>query len=72
MKGVIGVTMVKLVTDNSDQISILEWELIRNNIDYTIVKCSRHNITKSYLIVDGIPLDFERSLKWIKEKSNNG
>lgn len=65
-------TMVKLVTDNSDQISILEWELIRNNIDYTIVKCSRYNITKPYLIVDGIPLDFERSLKWIKEKSNNG
>ena len=64
--------MVKLVTDNSDQISILEWELIRNNIDYTIVKCSQYNITKPYLIVDGIPLDFERSLKWIKEKSNNG
>lgn len=65
-------TMVKLVTDNSDQISILEWELIRNNIDYTIVKCSRYNIKKPYLIVDAIPLDFERSLKWIKEKSNNG
>lgn len=64
--------MVKLVTDNSDQISILEWELIRNNIDYTIVKCSRYKITKPYLIVDCIPLDFERSLKWIKEKSNNG
>ena len=64
--------MVKLVTDNSDQISILEWELIRNNIDYTIVKCSRYKITKPYLIVDAIPLDFERSLKWIKEKRNNG
>ena len=64
--------MVKLVTDNSDQISILEWELIRNNIEYEIVKKSRYNITKPYLVVDGVPLDFERSLKWIKERCGNG
>lgn len=64
--------MVKLITDNSDQISILEWELIRNNIDYEIVKTARCTMKKPHLVVDGVPLDFERSLKWIKENSENG
>lgn len=60
--------MVKLVTDNPDQINALEWQLITHHIPYEIEKVDRFSIDTPYLIVDGVPLDLERSLKWIKER----
>ena len=63
--------MVKLVLDNVDQISILELELIDNNIPYEKVSNQFRTfkpLSPPYLLVYGVPLDLERALKWIKEK----
>lgn len=64
--------MVKLVTDNPDQINVLEWLLITNHIDYEIERVKRFSIDTPYLIVDGVPLDLDRSMKWIKERCYSG
>jgi hypothetical protein len=63
--------MVELVLDDVDRMSLLEMELIENNIPYERVSNQFRTfkpLTPPYLLVYGVPLDFERSLKWIKEK----
>lgn len=60
--------MVELVEKTADCISLLEWQLIINNIDYKIVKSNKSlGIPEPYLIVDGVPLDLYRALEWIQE-----
>ena len=44
--------MVKLVTNNPNQINALEWQLITNHIPYEIEKVDRFSIDAPYLIVD--------------------
>lgn len=66
--------MVKLVLDDVYQISLLELELIKYDIPYEVVTHQSQNIQPlppPYLLVHGVPLDLERSLKWIKEQSEN-
>lgn len=66
--------MVKLVLDNVDQISILEVELEKHNIPYERVSNQFRTfkpLPPPYLLVYGVPLDLERSLKWIKEQSEH-
>lgn len=66
--------MVKLVLDNIDQVSILELELEKHNIPYEKVDNQFRTfkpLPPPYLLVYGVPLDLERSLKWIKEQSEN-
>lgn len=60
--------MIVLVTRNPDQINMLEWELIKNHVEYEIECSNVFDLTPPYLIVDGVPLDFERSMKWVKER----
>jgi hypothetical protein len=62
--------MVKLVLEDVYQISILELELIRYDIPYEVVSNQFRTfkpIPPPYLLVHGVPLDLEQSLKWIKE-----
>lgn len=63
--------MVVLVTDYPQQINMLEWLLITNHIKYE-VNIPRNSSFKRFippfLIVDGVPLDSDRSLKWITDK----
>lgn len=62
--------MVKLVLEDVYQISILELELIRYDIPYEVVSNQFRTfkpLPPPYLLVYGVPLDLERSLKWIKE-----
>lgn len=63
--------MVKLILDKLDyfeQVSILEYTLIQADIPYEIsTKSCDCGICPPYLVVDGVPLDYERSLKWVKE-----
>ena len=62
--------MVDLVVDNLDQLSFLECELIDADIPYhTRLDDGRYGITPPYLLVYNVPLDFERSIKWIKEQT---
>ena len=66
--------MVRLVLDDLDQLSLLELELIKQNIPYELVSNQSQKLKPlppPYLLVHGVPLDFERSLKWIKENSEN-
>jgi hypothetical protein len=59
--------MVKLCVDDFDQVTTLEWLLTTNNIDYTIeLSGVQYGIRPPFLVVDGVPLDFNRSMKWIK------
>ena len=63
--------MVKLVIDDYDQISILEEALMRANIRYELeIKLDQRGICPPYLVVDGVPLDTNRAMKWIGEHKN--
>lgn len=63
--------MVVLVVDNCYQVSALEWALVQANIQYKVeVGNARHGIGQPYLLVDGVPLDMGRALKWIGDKTN--
>ena len=61
--------MVTLIVSEPSQISMLEWELAIADIDHTTeVGEGKYGFEPPHLIVDGVPLDFERSLKWIEER----
>ena len=65
--------MVKLIVDDYEQITTLEWMLMANDIPHEIsLKESDYGIKPPYLIVDGVPLDFNRSIRWIREHGVNG
>lgn len=63
--------MVCLVVENFEQISILEHLLLRNGVVYEL-QLSRKNIglQPPHLVVDGVPIDMERSFKWIEGIAN--
>ena len=62
---------VTLITDDTGQVNFLEQELTRANIQYKVeIRTSDFGLPKPYLLVDGIPLDMFRALKWIKEQGN--
>ena len=61
--------MVNLVVWNFEEDTELERALVKANIQYQLVLDMGHYGIKSpHLVVDGVPLDFRRSLKWIKER----
>jgi hypothetical protein len=59
--------MVRLVLDDVDQVSLLETELIKHKVQYERISAQRMPLKPPYLLVYGVPLDFDRSLKWINE-----
>jgi hypothetical protein len=60
--------MVKLMVDDFDQISILENMLEQNNISFVLELSNwSYGIRPPFLIVNGVPLDMGRAIKWIKE-----
>ena len=60
--------MVKLVVDDSEQITLLEYALTLADIDYElIISEGKYGIHSPYLLVYGIPLDEVRAFNWIKE-----
>ena len=62
--------MIRLCV-NDQQVSILEWMLKINEIPYQIeFEAPDCHLGFPYLIVDGVPLDFERAIKWIRGKRN--
>jgi len=62
--------MVKLIVDDFDQVTMLEHMLTQKDIPYELELsdrfCREYGIRPPHLIVDGVPLDFNRSMKWIK------
>lgn len=60
--------MIKLCA-NSLEITMLEWELRVHGIPHlVVVNPPDCGLEFPYLIVDGVPLDEERAMKWIKER----
>lgn len=65
--------MVKLVICNGDGDSELEKALIEKNIQFQLVfDLNTYGLEPPHLIVDGVPLDAKRSLKWVESYSNDG
>lgn len=63
--------MITLVVNDSEQITLMEWELIQKKIQYEVCPCNTFGFNPPYLIVDGVPLDNIRSLLWIEGKMIN-
>lgn len=63
--------MVVLVVNNYEQVSELEYALMKANIPYEIdLGKTSYGIRQPFLLVDGVPLDMGRALKWIGGKTN--
>ena len=63
--------MVVLVVSDYEQISELEFALMKAKIPYEVdVGKASYGIRQPFLIVDGVPLDMGRALKWIGGKNN--
>ena len=63
--------MVELVTKDLLQVTILEWDLTMAGIEHTLKKDDgKYGFEPPYLIVDGVPLDNEHSVKWLEEQVN--
>lgn len=60
--------MVKLVVGNFEQVTMLEWLLMLHGIEYKCyIPVADIGLYTPYLVVDGVPIDFNRSIKWIGE-----
>lgn len=57
--------MVKLVTPNPRQIDLLQYRMDLAGIAYVVVPAQDN---ETWLIVDGVPLDYDHALKWIAER----
>ena len=65
--------MIKVISNNLDQVSILENMLIQRNIYYEVRHADKCiGINEPYLEVDGVPLDMGRAIKYIEGKKENG
>lgn len=64
--------MVTLFVSDLDQITMLEYALLRSGIDYAKTLANgRYGIVTPYITVHEVPLDEERAFKWIKEQIEN-
>ena len=64
--------MVTLFVSDLDQLTMLEYALMRTNISYTKeLDDGRYGIETPYLKVYEVPLDEQRAFNWIKEQSEN-
>ena len=57
--------MVTLYTPEPLQIDMLQHLMDRNGVVYNIKESAT---VDTFLVVNGVPLDYERALKWIIEK----
>lgn len=63
------VDKVILRVNDPDQLTFLEYLLVKANVDYVVeVSDGKYGITPPYLIVHGVPIDEKRSLEWVKEQ----
>ena len=64
--------MVTLFVDDLEQVTLLEYILMRSNIKYTKqLDDGRYGMLTPYMKVYEVPLDEERAFNWIKEKMTN-
>lgn len=64
--------MITLFVSDLDEITMLEYVLMRSNIEYTKeLDDGRYGILTPYIKVYEVPLDEQRAFNWIKEKMAN-
>ena len=64
--------MITLLVSDLDEITMLEYVLMRSNIEYTKeLDDGRYGILTPYIKVYEVPLDEQRAFNWIKEKMAN-
>lgn len=64
--------MVELILEYFDDETTLEQALVNANIEYQIcLHCGDYGIKPPHLVVDGVPLDQKRSMKWVKERGKH-
>jgi hypothetical protein len=64
--------MIKLVVDDTAQLTILDYLLQTHGIEYeSILNDGRYGIPTPYLLVYGAPLDEERAIKWIRYRQED-
>lgn len=57
--------MVILVTPNPLQVDLLQYRMDIAGIAYKVVPASDD---ETWLLVDGVPLDYDHALRWVKER----
>lgn len=57
--------MVTLITPNPLQIDLLQYQMDLAGIAYKVVPAQDE---ETWLIVDGVPLDYDHALKWVAER----
>ena len=61
--------MITLFVSDLEQVTMLEYVLMRSNIEYTKeLDDGRYGILTPYIKVYEVPLDEQRAFNWIKEK----
>lgn len=61
--------MIYLFVDDSGEEPELQKALVEKGLDFRVAPdILVYGLTPPYLLVDGVPLDEERSWKWLKEK----
>lgn len=60
--------MVELHLDDLWQSTILECFLINRRIPY-VKKTGYNCLPTPYLVVDGVPIDNQRAIEWVKEQN---
>ena len=65
--------MITLVVNEQPNLldSLLELELIQAGLCYKKSKYNKYKLIPPIMVVDGVPLDMERAMKYIKESSHN-
>lgn len=65
--------MITLVVNEQPNLldSYLELELIHAGFSYKKSKHNKYKLNPPLLVVNGVPLDMERAMKYIKEPSHN-
>ena len=64
--------MIKVCVEDGLQVTTLEYEVMRNGIEYRLIENAPDcGLGYPYLIVDGVPLDEERAMTWIKGRCEN-
>lgn len=62
--------MVILTVDDFEQMTILEKALMDAGIKYYTEVTDNNKLKTPYISVDGVPLDHNHAMKWIKEHGN--
>lgn len=60
--------IITLVTNENCQLEMLEWMLIKSKLPYEVSFENKYGFETPFLVVDNIPLSYEKSLIYLQEQ----